>query len=576
MLGPCRLPYTLLEENKQIDRGYLLSPRDLCSLEDLPKLILAGVKSFKIEGRMKSPIYVATVTKIYRKYIDLANKFINHEIEEYNVEEIDKKELMQVFNRGEFSSGHLQNKPNMDLVFPQKPNNMGITLGKIKKYNPNKGLITLELEDNVEIGDGIAFENEDTKYTVSELMENNINIKLGTPKMKVVLGRMKGNIKVGDRVYKITDKNLWAKSIESFSKENIKNKINCALEIKANCKIKIFVQALNYSQNFEYDFIPYEAKNLPITKEKIINQFNKTKDTCFEFSKLNLNIDNNLFIPIHILNEIRRVIVKKVEEKIVNSFKRKSNASLDTPDLPDACSPKEKATLLNTLNLNYDYSKLKNIEKIYIPLKYFENKEYENILRTLENKAKIYIYMPVVIKDRYLNTIKERVNRAIEKYNISGGVIADLSSIDLFKGKDLIANYNFNVFNSYSVLEVKKLGINSVTISPELNQNEKLPTKDAEVIVYGKIPLMTMSYCMLGKSNRCYSNCKHYCLENKTYYLNDRYNFKFRVIPDNIQTLTTIYNSRNIFLEKTNVKCERFDFIDETIEEINALLEKWD
>ena len=84
------MPYTLQsDDNKSLDKGYLLSPRDLCSLENLPDLISAGVSSFKIEGRMKSPTYVATVTRIYRKYIDLATKYINKEIPNYEIEEKD-------------------------------------------------------------------------------------------------------------------------------------------------------------------------------------------------------------------------------------------------------------------------------------------------------------------------------------------------------------------------------------------------------------------------------------------------------------------------------------------------------
>lgn len=106
---PCRLPYTLIEKNHkttfQIDNGYLLSPKDLCSLEFLPNLIDAGVKCFKIEGRLKSPEYVATVTRIYRKYIDL---YLSGK--KYIIEDKDKKDLMQVFNRGGFSSRSLRKR----------------------------------------------------------------------------------------------------------------------------------------------------------------------------------------------------------------------------------------------------------------------------------------------------------------------------------------------------------------------------------------------------------------------------------------------------------------------------------
>ena len=143
---PCRLPYELIEKNvtKGTDiskgnvpnvTGYLLSTRDLCGLEFLPKLIDAGVMCFKIEGRMKTPEYVSTVTRIYRKYLDLAISGNNFEVDNQ-----DKKDLLQVFNRGGFSNGHLTGDSNTDLVYKNKPNNMGIFLGTISNFNNNKGL----------------------------------------------------------------------------------------------------------------------------------------------------------------------------------------------------------------------------------------------------------------------------------------------------------------------------------------------------------------------------------------------------------------------------------------------------
>ena len=145
--GACRLPYELVvNSNKEIcmDKGYILSPKDLCGLSYIPDLITIGVSSLKIEGRMKTPEYVATVTKIYRKYIDLAysnNQFV--------IDEQDKKDLLQVFNRGGFSNGHLDSEPNRSLIFKEKPSNVGVYIG---------------------------FENEETKYRISELMMGKNNI----------------------------------------------------------------------------------------------------------------------------------------------------------------------------------------------------------------------------------------------------------------------------------------------------------------------------------------------------------------------------------------------------------------
>ena len=103
--GTCRLPYSLLKDNQKINSGYLLSSKDVCTLDILPELINSGIKSLKIEGRMKSPEYVATVTSIYRKYIDLANSG-----NQYFVDKQDKEKLLQVFNRGGFSTRILKGK----------------------------------------------------------------------------------------------------------------------------------------------------------------------------------------------------------------------------------------------------------------------------------------------------------------------------------------------------------------------------------------------------------------------------------------------------------------------------------
>lgn len=124
----------------------------------------------KLKGRLKSPEYVATVTRIYRKYIDMVI-----DGKEYIIDENDKKELMQVFNRGMFSSGHLPSTPNRGLVYSKKQNNMGIPLGSISNYNQNKGYITLKLQDTIAIGDSISINGESGSYKVSELLINDRN-----------------------------------------------------------------------------------------------------------------------------------------------------------------------------------------------------------------------------------------------------------------------------------------------------------------------------------------------------------------------------------------------------------------
>ena len=236
---PCRLPYELVQNgNETIDKGFLLSTKDLCGLDYIPFLINAGVTSFKIEGRMKTPEYVATVTRIYRKYIDLALSG-----NPYVIDEKDKKDLLQVFNRGLSSNGHLDKEPNKNLIYPIKPNNMGLPLGIIQKYNKTKGHITLKLQEELCVGDCISTQKENGSYNVSELMVKNKNIKIGNIGNLVTIGRMKGDISVGDKVYKISSKVLKDNALNSFKTENRKIPLNIKLFIQNNKNISAVVNS---------------------------------------------------------------------------------------------------------------------------------------------------------------------------------------------------------------------------------------------------------------------------------------------------------------------------------------------
>ena len=610
--GPCRLPFELLENNKTINSGYLLSTRDLCGLEFIPDLIRAGVKSFKIEGRMKSPEYVATVTRIYRKYIDLALSD-----NEYVIDENDKKELLQVFNRGMSSSGHLSNEANRNLVFKEKPNNMGLFLGKIQKYNHKKGYITVKLNEPIGIGDTISIEKEQGTYTISELMDTNMkNIKFTEIGQTVVIGRMKGNIKLGNQIYKMSSKKLNLLAQNSCSKENRKVLLNCHIVIKENKPISITVTSASNIElykglkiHYASDIIPLKAKTRPMDKNTIISQFSKTGSTPYAFKTLDIDLDHNVFIPkLSTLNDLRRTILQMVEQYAINVMTRtysmtdkKVNKSKNENNMMDKLEKEQHdsqkssikktrlSLLLNILHTNFDYTQLQDIENVYIPLKYFSMKDYQEILHILDDKFNVYIYMPTIVKSNYKNLLSSNIETTLNNYHIKGFVISNICNIkllntlfaDLNKNLELITNYTFNVYNSNTIKELKNLGICRYTISPELNREiihdlstcVDLPN---ELIVYGRTPLLNMNYCLLGETDKCYPTCKQRCITNNIYELKDRLHMKFRILPDNIQTVTTIFNSKitSIYPKEFNIDYARIDILDETIEEINEIIHR--
>lgn len=617
--GPCRLPFSLYEEDKLIDSGYLLNTRDLCGIDYIPDLINSGVKCFKIEGRMKNPEYVATVTKIYRKYIDLALS----KKEEYTVDETDRKELLQVFNRGMSSPGHLNKNGNHSLVFKEKPNNMGLFLGKIEKYLPKKGYITIKLNEKIAIGDTISLENETTSYTISELMNTNLeNITQTEVGQTVVIGRIKGNVKLGSKIYKMSSKELNELARESFSKEYKKIGFNCDIKIKLNKPIEVSVSSTNNlilykNLKLEYtsSFIPTPAINKPLDKETVINQFSKTNDYPFYFKNIKIDMDDNIFIPkLSILNEIRRTLLEQIEKFAQKEMKRIYNPKSEILDdysdfqntlsinninnnikisdinnndiYTNGTSTPKISVLLNNLNLNFDYSKLKDLDNVYIPLKFFSNKKYENILKTLSNKFSLYIYMPTIIQSNYKNILLANSETAIEKFKIKGFIISNICNLKLLENLlsknpklEIITNYTFNVFNANTINELKKMKVSRFTISPELDKATiktlcESHILENELIVYGKTPLLNMNYCLLGKTDKCYPTCTMKCQNGHTFKLKDRYNLDFTVIPDNIQTVTTIYNSKiiSIPIKKFNINTARIDILNEKIETINKII----
>jgi len=268
---PCRLPYELLESDKT-DNGekiikscgrYILSPKDLCLVSELDRLVHSGVSSIKIEGRMKNPEYVATVVRIYRKYLDkalldsdgtreedlaeekegalkkvgtLKRDAVLEKDELFSVDSKDMKELTQIFNRGGFTSGYFRGKQGRDMMSYEKPKNWGLYLGTVQNYNPKRNAITLKTGEDIGIGDGIEVwngENESPSTVVSEIIVNGSRVQRAPKGNTVTISSIKGRINKGDRVYKTSDSELGKTARKSFENNFLRKvPLNCTVEIK--------------------------------------------------------------------------------------------------------------------------------------------------------------------------------------------------------------------------------------------------------------------------------------------------------------------------------------------------------
>lgn len=389
-------------------------------------------------------------------------------------------------------------------------------------------------------------------------------------------------------MYKISNKEFSSNVISTFDKEYKKIPLSASISIKENTPITLHIDAINsfsdsiynnLSVTLKSNIIPEKALNNPISKDRIVNQISKTGNTEFEFKNINIDLDEGLYIPsISKLNELRRNALEKLGNLAISNFTRKPiKAHINNDVQTYRYETPQISLLLNELNLDYDYSNIEKVDKIYIPFRYFLDKKYLNTINSLHSA--VYIYMPSIIRENYKKLITSTLSKILNNFKISGFVISNLADLEFLpKNSDyeIIGNYTLNVFNNYTIKELEDLHINKITLSPELSKlslTSNIP-HNSELIVYGSTPVMTANYCLLGKTNHCYSDCTSQCKSLNKYYLKDRMGFNFRIIPDNIETVTTIYNSKitSIPVENLGFSSYRIDILDEDIEKINLVI----
>ena len=301
--GSCRLKYDVIDDNgNKLNKGeYPLSTKDLNSLEHVGELIDAGVLSLKIEGRMKSPEYVYMVVSLYRKAIDsyYENGCVNIDTDEL-------LKLKKIFNR-DFTKGFLFNTDNNDLIIGYRPNHMGVPVGKIVDYK--RGMAKIKLTDNISFGSGLRVigKKNDVGINVNEIYINNKLVKEAS-NGDVVTIKVNSDVNVGDIVIITMDKKISDEihnTVDSgLRKVLITGKFYGHVGEKSILTLNDGVNEVCVSGN-----IVDKSVNRPVDKETIYEKLCKLGDTVYKFDNLEIDIDDNIFIPIKEINELRRMII---------------------------------------------------------------------------------------------------------------------------------------------------------------------------------------------------------------------------------------------------------------------------
>lgn len=559
---PCRMTYQLVNE-KQVNLlaekntgEHLLSPRDLNLAEELSELKRVGIHSLKVEGRMKRPEYVATVIRLYRQAL---NRIEDRRSGGPILTQAEHQELLQIFNR-DFTNGYLRENPGAELMSYSRPNNRGTRLGRVAGLEHDR--VFLKLEAALHHGDGIEFWTGHGRegVTVGRIWRDRIEVEEGNPGDTVQI-EFFGLAKPGDRVFKTNDALLMEKARESFQEGREKRKSPLRLRLSGHEGEKLCLEVMEnerkvtvYSAN-----TAQKALKRPLTKDYAFQQLGRLGTTPFWLDKLELEIDENIMLPVSDLNEMRRLAVegllqesprriidRQTYKQRIGSWQKRlaeERASLASPKRKVIPRISVAVSDLDTLQ-----AALKaGAKRVLIGGEHWRSRRgfsLAEIQNAFENCKKQKIdcawRLPRILNEdqssRLLSDLKKAAGWA-EKPKL---MVSNLGELELMQAVDprwpFEVDYSVNVFNEASLAYFLRLGAQGVTLSPELHHEQiahlaKWP--NTELLVFGDLEMMVSEYCPIGATlgGRKGERCSRTCLQ-ESYYLRDRLHYDFPLETD--------------------------------------------
>ncbi len=559
--GICRLPFSLYEDNKLIptEGNYLLSPKELCTLNDFEKIMASNIDSLKIEGRMKSPYYVGFITRLYRTLIDSYEQ--NHTCK---VGEEDFKKLKVLFNRG-FTNGFLFDANFKDLMNIKTSNHQGIYLGEISQITAQK--IKIKLQEDLHQEDGIRFVSEDKGMIVNFLYNEKGLLIKGAKKGENIYIDNKINLQKKGKVLKTVDYKL-ENSLKKLPERKIK--ISGDMTLKVGKRI---VLTFNDGHNIieKQGSIVEKAQNTAVSKEIIVKKINSLGNTPFILDQINIDMDDNIFISMSELKQMRREAIQELTQKRENII---PHDFLETKIniLPEKRYNKPSSyTNINVLVRTEE--QLQAVLKAQVNSIYITN---EKLYQKYQLEKNIYYRLP-------------RVKSNFNIFNNQNLLVEETGSLYKYHGNNnLVTDYSFNISNSFSFNLLSDMQVERITLSIE-NKLEDIRNIAAhlinknqiEVYLYGRPEVMIMKYCPLNNLVNHEEKC-NVCQNKHQYFLKDRNQKLYPIISniaENHLTHLLYYKPLNRLKElheylNMGIVNFRVEFFDETPEEIESIISK--
>lgn len=528
-VGSCRKLYGLVDETNNITypKSYLFSMKDLNTSSEIHKL--SFIDSFKIEGRMKEPSYVAGITRYYRDVLDGKKPNKDH--------------LLKNFQRT-FTKGYILDKNVSEITNTEKPNNYGYVIGKVIKTMPGKVLI--KLSDTLNQNDQIRIEPINIYDEISLPITKMYNEagQLINKSSSTCIVELKEKVKVGALVYKTKDVEYLKEVAKTYKTEF--NRLPLDMEILGdiNQPLTLIITYKKYKVTVKSNELIEVAKNSGLTYDNFYKQLSKLNDTPYVLNDLKLNIPENIFIPLKALNELRRNGIEELNKKRLSH---------------------------KVIRFNKPFLQVKDFPQ-HDPILVCSVKNYEQYLACLEEGISEVFYENIIPR----NNVKYK-----EFDNV---LVGGLNGVHYYKDKATVtSDYSLNVVNHHSVYILHQQGVEKVTLSYEINKkdvNNLLKnyeehfnaSPNLELIVYGKQQLMVTKYCPLKRMNLC-GNCKKY-----KYHVKD--DFADFDLLFNDDCTVTVLNSRTLNLiddlkDIKGINYYRLAFTNETPEEIKEIIRNY-
>lgn len=569
---PCRLAYQMMKDQQVITQeGYYLSPKDLMTLEYLSKLLEVGVDSLKIEGRMKSPSYVALTTSIYKEALQqLANN--------QQIEDVEEKiaQLATAFNRN-FTKGYLFFEKDRDLISEATSNHQGIQIGEVIALE--QGLPVIVLHGNLHIHDGIRFvyEENSSGLMVNEMYVQGKLVKAAKQGELMTL-ETKLPIHVGSKVYKTLDAKQQKQVEMQLDKELKKSLITMEVYAQVGKPLVITLHDQNHQVSFQSSYLVEKALNHPMTAKDIYQKLGQLGHTPFELDTTTIagKIEEGIIVPVKILKEAKNTLIDAlVEKRALRYPNRNKKQAFVYPALALAQENKEVQLTCKVHTLE----QLTAAREAGIKTIYVDDGEVYQQSQALTPNESLAFAMPR-IKDASLSypTILE---------SASSLLIAQLGDYPINHPNKVLESYG-NTLN-HVALAFALTQMHRVTLSLEsdientksvLTQFQKhyKQTPLVTQVVYGYMDAMLLKYCPIAKVENIVKKPCQLC-RNHRYQLQDRLGYRFPMIAYRDCTVRLLNSKRHVLFEELqeliNIGIHEFrlDFTIESQEETKRIIE---